>query len=59
MTAAFAAAGDTKLDRSVDIQDALDFCNTGLYDRGNYNTPTGAAGAVAAVPEPSTGLAAG
>jgi len=37
----------------VDILDALDFFNTGLYDAGNYNSPPGASG-IAAVPEPST-----
>jgi hypothetical protein len=45
----------------VDILDAADFFSTGLYDTGNYNTPAGAAGSVAAVPEPGlqiSGLAA-
>jgi hypothetical protein len=37
----------------VDIQDAADFFGTGLYDTGNYNTPAGEAGSVAAVPEPA------
>jgi len=41
----------------LDIQDAADFFGTGLYDTGNYNVPPGALG-IAAVPEPSTGLAA-
>jgi len=30
---------------------------TGLYNTGNYNTPAGSAGAVAAVPEPSLATA--
>jgi hypothetical protein len=34
----------------VDILDALDFFNTGLYDAGNYNA---ASGSIAVVPEPS------
>jgi len=46
--------GDFNYDGVVDILDALDFFNTGLYDAGNYNTPPGSVGAVAAVPEPST-----
>jgi len=45
--------GDFNYDGVVDILDALDFFNTGLYDAGNYNTASGAAGSVAAVPEPS------
>jgi hypothetical protein len=36
----------------VDVLDAADFFNTGLYDAGNYNS-FAQAGAVAAVPEPS------
>jgi len=36
----------------VDILDALDFFNTGLYDAGSYNTPSASTGGVAAVPEP-------
>ena len=47
--------GDFSYDGIVDILDAADFFATGLYDVGNYNTPA-AAGRVAAVPEPSTGL---
>ena len=46
--------GDFNYDGVVDILDALDFFNTGLYDAGSYNPPPGAAGAIAAVPEPST-----
>jgi autotransporter-associated beta strand protein len=45
--------GDFNYDGVVDILDALDFFNTGLYDTGVYNPPAGAAGAVAAVPEPA------
>ena len=48
--------GDFNYDGVVDVLDAADFFGTGLYDAGNYNTPAGTAGAVAAVPEPS-GLA--
>ena len=48
--------GDFNYDGVVDVLDAADFFGTGLYDAGNYNTPPGASGAVAAVPEPS-GLA--
>ncbi len=46
--------GDFNYDGVVDVLDAADFFGTGLYDTGNYNTPSGAAGAVAAVPEPSS-----
>ncbi len=46
--------GDFSYDGIVDILDAADFFSTGLFDAGNYNTPPGAAGSVAAVPEPST-----
>ncbi len=45
--------GDFNYDGVVDVLDASDFFNTALYDTGNYNTPAGAAGSVAAVPEPS------
>ncbi|RLS82089.1 MAG: hypothetical protein DWI04_05345, partial [Planctomycetota bacterium] len=48
--------GDFTYDGVVDVLDAADFFGTGLYDAGTYNPPAGAAGAVAAVPEPS-GLA--
>ena len=48
--------GDFNYDGVVDVLDAADFFGTGLYDAGTYNPPAGAAGAVAAVPEPS-GLA--
>jgi hypothetical protein len=46
--------GDFNYDGVVDVLDASDFLSTGLFDAGNYNTPPGAAGNVAAVPEPST-----
>jgi autotransporter-associated beta strand protein len=45
--------GDFNYDGVVDVLDAADFFGTGLYDAGNYNTAPGAAGSVAAVPEPS------
>jgi fibronectin-binding autotransporter adhesin len=48
--------GDFNYDGVVDVLDAADFFNTGLYDTGSYNPPAGAAGSVAAVPEPSTWL---
>ena len=52
--------GDFSYDGIVDILDAADFLTTGLYNTGNYNTAPGVAGAVAAVPEPSSvALAAG
>ena len=35
MTFAYAAPGDSNLDWTVDILDATDFFNTGLYDTGN------------------------
>ena len=47
--------GDFNYDVVVDILDAADFFNTALYDTGSYNPPAGAAGSVAAVPEPSSG----
>ena len=47
--------GDFTYDGVVDILDAAGFLSTGLFDAGGYNPPAGA-GAVAAVPEPSTGL---
>jgi autotransporter-associated beta strand protein len=47
--------GDFTYDGIVDILDAASFLSTGLFDAGVYNPPAGA-GAVAAVPEPSTGL---
>jgi hypothetical protein len=46
--------GDFNYDGVVDVLDAADFFGTGLYDAGSYNPPAGAAGAIAAVPEPST-----
>jgi hypothetical protein len=45
--------GDFNYDGVVDVLDAADFFGTGLYDTGVYNPPAGAAGAVAAVPEPA------
>ena len=45
--------GDFNYDGVVDVLDAADFFGTGLYNAGNYNAPAGAAGSVAAVPEPS------
>jgi len=49
--------GDFSYDGVVDILDAADFFATGLYDAGNYNSAPGLSGGVAAVPEPTTGLA--
>jgi autotransporter-associated beta strand protein len=46
--------GDFSYDGIVDIIDAADFVTTGLYNTGNYNTAPEFAGAVAAVPEPSS-----
>jgi autotransporter-associated beta strand protein len=48
------AQGDFNYDGVVDVLDAADFITTGLYNQGSYNPPTGAIGAVAAVPEPAT-----
>jgi len=45
--------GDFNYDGNVDVLDASEFFGTGLYDAGNYNTPAGAVGSVAAVPEPT------
>ena len=45
--------GDFNYDGVVDVLDAADFFGTGLYDAGPYNPPAAAAGALAAVPEPS------
>ena len=50
--------GDFSYDGFVDILDAADFFATGLYDAGNYNSGSGGAGSVAAVPEPSMWAAA-
>jgi len=47
--------GDFTYDGVTDILDAAGFLSTGLFDAGGYNPPT-PTGAVAAVPEPSTGL---
>jgi hypothetical protein len=51
--------GDFNYDGVVDVLDAADFFGTGLYDAGPYNPPAAAAGALAAVPEPSGTAAAG
>jgi fibronectin-binding autotransporter adhesin len=48
--------GDFTYDGMVDILDAASFLSNGLFDAGSYNPPPGAAGVVAAVPEPSTTL---
>jgi hypothetical protein len=48
--------GDFGYDGVVDILDAADFLATNLFDAGPYNSGSGAAAGVAAVPEPS-GLA--
>jgi autotransporter-associated beta strand protein len=45
--------GDFGGDGVVDILDAADLISTNAYDRGSYNLDAGAAGGVAAVPEPS------
>ena len=45
--------GDFNYDGNVDVLDASEFFGTNLYDAGNYNTPAGAVGSVAAVPEPT------
>ena len=45
--------GDFTYDGFVDILDAAEFLATGLFDAGSYNAAPGAAGAVAAVPEPA------
>jgi hypothetical protein len=49
--------GDFNYDGVVDVLDAADFFGTGLYDAGNYNSPAGSAGGIAAVPEPSLATA--
>jgi autotransporter-associated beta strand protein len=49
--------GDFNYDGVVDVLDAADFFGTGLYDAGNYNSPPGSAGGIAAVPEPSLATA--
>jgi hypothetical protein len=41
----------------VDVLDASEFFGTGLYDTGNYNAPPGVSSGIAAVPEPTVGLA--
>jgi autotransporter-associated beta strand protein len=48
--------GDFTYDGVVDILDAASFLSNGLFDAGLYNPPSGQAGAIAAVPEP-TGVA--
>ena len=50
--------GDFTYDGVVDILDAASFLSNGLFDAGAYNPSTGQAGAVAAVPEPSSWLVA-
>jgi autotransporter-associated beta strand protein len=50
--------GDFTYDGVVDVLDAADFITTGLYNQGSYNASPGAAGGVAAVPEPSAWLLA-
>jgi len=50
--------GDFNYDGVVDVLDAGDFIASGLYDAGGYLT-AGAAGPIAAVPEPADGMAAG
>jgi autotransporter-associated beta strand protein len=52
------SAGDFNYDGVVDVLDAGDFAASGLYDAGGY-LPAGASGLVAAVPEPTAGVAAG
>lgn len=47
--------GDFSYDGLVDILDAADFLATGLFDAGSYAPP--AAAGIAAVPEPTIGLA--
>jgi autotransporter-associated beta strand protein len=46
--------GDFTYDGVVDILDAASFLSNGLFDAGAYNPTSGQAGAVAAVPEPSS-----
>ena len=46
--------GDFTYDGVVDILDAASFLSNGLFDAGPYNATPGQAGAIAAVPEPST-----
>jgi hypothetical protein len=45
------AEGDSNYDGYADVLDIADFMSSGLFNAGSYNTP---AGAIAAVPEPST-----
>ena len=49
--------GDFNYDGVVDVLDASEFFGTGLYDTGNYNAPPGVSSGIAAVPEPTVGLA--
>jgi len=49
--------GDFNYDGVVDVLDASEFFGTGLYDTGNYNAPPGVSSGIAAVPEPTLGLA--
>jgi autotransporter-associated beta strand protein len=55
-TAASWADGDFNGDGLVDVLDAADFVMLGLFDTGGYTVP---ASQIAAVPEPSSPLAAG
>jgi fibronectin-binding autotransporter adhesin len=47
--------GDFNYDGIYDDLDNALFVSTGLFDAGPYNTPPGAAGAIAPVPEPAAG----
>ena len=49
--------GDFNYDGIVDILDAAEFSSTGLFNTGNYNAPPGVSSGIAAVPEPTVGLA--
>jgi hypothetical protein len=46
--------GDFTYDGVVDVLDAAEFAVTGLYGGPSYNSPSGGAGGIAAVPEPSS-----
>jgi hypothetical protein len=45
--------GDFNYDGVYDDLDNALYVSTGLFDAGSYNAPTGAAGAIAPVPEPN------
>jgi hypothetical protein len=47
--------GDFNCDGIYDDLDNALYVSTGLFDAGPYNAPPGAAGAIAAVPEPALG----